>query len=78
MQHSHQQMMGGFTVQYMHQAVHLIALALFGAMKAANPKAIATSAKTSTSILIFNKDFIIRYHLLSGCFDLILPRYPLL
>jgi hypothetical protein len=57
--------MGGFTVQYMHQAVHLMACALLGAVNAANPKAKATNAKTSTRTLNLFKSFIMSYHLLS-------------
>jgi hypothetical protein len=58
--------MGGLRVQYMHQASHLMALALFGAMKAANPNTIATSAKTSTKTRNLRKSLVIRSHLLSS------------
>jgi hypothetical protein len=67
-------MMGGVTVQYMHQAVQLMALALLGAVNAANPNANATSAQTSTRTLNLFKSFIMSYHLLSPA-PLVLFQY---
>jgi hypothetical protein len=51
-------------MQYMHQAVHLLAVAVLGAVNTVNPRTMATTAKMSTKTFSFRKSFIFS-HLLS-------------